>query len=92
MQGNGILFRAFLVLVLSAGVWMQVGLSIGRGTQGAFMWPYILPSLIFIALIMRYRVRVRRCPAFPTKARTMLLLTAAWISCAAGVLLSLSPI
>lgn len=91
IHGNAILFRAFLILTMSSAIWMLAGLSIGRGAKGALVWPYIIPSLVFIALIVAYRARVRNAGWFTNKPRTLSLLTLSWIACAVGLILSVAP-
>lgn len=91
IHGNGILIRAFLILTMSSAIWMLAGLSIGRGAGGALVWPYIIPSLVFIALIVSYRARVRNAEWFTNKPRTLFLLTLSWIACAVGLVLSVAP-
>lgn len=92
MHGNGLLFRSFLILVVSSAILMRSGISIGQGANGTIVWPFVALSIVVIAAIAAYAIRLRRGPQFTNKPMTMLLLTLSGLSCLAGIILSVVPL
>ena len=91
MHGNGLLFRTFLILVVSAGILIPTGLSIGRGANGVIVWPYIALSLLAATGILIYALRIKNSASFTNKPHALFLMALAGVSCLVGMLLSIKP-
>lgn len=91
MHGNRILVRTLLVFAFTAVVWMGMGWRAKSGETATIPWAYTLSSVVLMALIVFYRQRIGRMPAFTNQAHAMRVLTWSCVACVAGGVLALLP-